>query len=35
MMKSPQGGNPDDPRGIEMESERMINENPYRSRLKE
>jgi hypothetical protein len=26
--KSPQGGNPDDPRGIEMESGRMTNEAP-------
>jgi hypothetical protein len=35
MMKSPQGGNPSDPRGIEMESVRMIDEHPYRSRLEE
>jgi hypothetical protein len=33
MMKSPQGGNLGDPRGIEMESEIMISEIPYRSSL--
>jgi hypothetical protein len=33
-MKSPQGGNLDDPRGIEMESEMKIIEQPYRSILK-
>jgi hypothetical protein len=33
MMKSPQRGNLGDPRGIEMESEMMINEHPYRSIL--
>jgi hypothetical protein len=33
--KSPQGGDLGDPRGIEMESGRMINEHPYRSRLEE
>jgi hypothetical protein len=33
MMKSPQGGNLGDPRGIEMESEMMMCECPYRSIL--
>jgi len=28
MMKSPQGGNPGDPRGIEMESEMMMMNTP-------
>jgi hypothetical protein len=35
MIKSPQGGNIDDPRGIEMESVRMIDEHPYDSILEE
>jgi hypothetical protein len=33
MMKSPQGVNLGDPRGIEMESEMMKYECPYRSSL--
>jgi hypothetical protein len=33
MMQSSQGGNSGDPRGIEMESEMMMNEHPYRSCL--
>jgi hypothetical protein len=33
MMKSPQRRNLGDPRGIEMESEMMMNEHPYRSSL--
>jgi hypothetical protein len=33
MMKSPQGGNLGDSRGIEMESEVMKDECPYRSNL--
>jgi len=32
-MKSPEGGYPSDPRGIEMESVRTIDEHPYRSIL--
>jgi hypothetical protein len=31
-MKSPQGGNLGDPRGIDIESEMIMNEHPYRSR---
>jgi len=31
MMKSPQGGNPGEPRGIDMESEMMKSKYPYTS----
>jgi hypothetical protein len=33
MMQLPQEGNLGDPRGIDMESEMMMNEHPYRSIL--